>query len=420
MGIVFRAYDLELAEEVAIKVLSPEPAMGHDGLVRFKNEISLSRRIKHPNVVRIHEFGMSGEYPYITMEFVRGEDLYARVARRGPLPVPEALSILRQVCLGTHAAHRVGVVHRDLKSQNILVDAEGGVAILDFGLARRPQSDRITSADVLVGTPQYMSPEQALGHEVDARSDVYSVGIIAYHALTGHLPLWGESPVATALMHVTVPIPEGPLNEARVPPALKTVILRALAKKPDDRYPSAAVLETAFGQIQSLDSATRHRGGDAMERTMVKRSRPLVLVAEDDERTRSAFCEDLALAGCETLSTWDGPSTLEATLRRLPDLVLLDVSLPGMDGFDVARVLKSQQVLAELPIILANEVIGRHQFAFGVQSGATDFLTKPVKSDVLAERVWRILKPAGFTPPEEREALKRNVRQSLGLEEPEE
>ena len=224
MGVVFKAQDLDLDEVVAIKVLSPEIDSGDesDNLVRrFKREINLNRKIKHPNVARIHDFGTSGDYPYITMEYVPGRDLRTLIRQEGRLAPVRAISIIRQIALGTNAAHKLGIVHRDLKPQNVIVDAEGKALVTDFGIARAGVSE-ITQTGSVMGTPHYLSPEQAQGYEVTSVSDLYSIGVILYEALTGRVPFEGESAVAVAMKQVSQ-TPQLPSSiNPRVSPALKT------------------------------------------------------------------------------------------------------------------------------------------------------------------------------------------------------
>src|ERR1039457_2885222 len=245
MGIVFKAQDLDLDDVVAIKVLSPDWETDDQQLLqRFKREINLNRKIKHPNVARIHDFGTSNDFPYITMEYVPGKDLRTIIQLEGKLPQARAVSILRQIALGTEAAHKLGIIHRDLKSQNVMVEDSGAVAILDFGLARGKTTEQLTLDSVMVGTPHYMSPEQALGRPTDARSDVYSIGVMAYEILTGKVPYDGESPLVIAMKHVSEPAPNDLRKEPNVSPELIAIVYKALEKNPARRFASAAHLDS--------------------------------------------------------------------------------------------------------------------------------------------------------------------------------
>ena len=257
MGIVFKVRDRELDEVIAIKALSPEFRESElDLLTRFKQEIMLNRKIKHPNVARIYDFGMAGDYPYITMEYIPGKDLKTRILERGRIPPPEAVGILRQIVKGTRAAHDVGIVHRDLKPQNVMVDDAGAVAILDFGLARGKSNQHLTASSLVLGTPQYLSPEQALGGAAEPRSDLYAIGIIAFEMLTGTLPFDGESPVATAMMQVNNPVPDTLSRCPDVPAPLAQLVLRLLAKKPEDRLAGAAALENQLLVVEEILAAS--------------------------------------------------------------------------------------------------------------------------------------------------------------------
>ncbi|MEO6323790.1 MAG: serine/threonine-protein kinase, partial [Thermoanaerobaculia bacterium] len=251
MGIVFKAQDLDLDDVVAIKVLSPDlDSDDQELLIRFKREINLNRKIKHPNVARIHDFGTSGDYPYITMEFIPGQDLRTLIYQQRGLSAASAIAILRQIALGSEAAHKLGIVHRDLKSQNVMVEDSGAVAILDFGLARGKRSEVLTLDSIMIGTPHYMPPEQALGRPTDARSDIYSIGVMAFEALTGHVPYAGESPLVIAMKHVSEPIPDDLSHNPELPPELVAIVLKALAKSPDHRFQSAAELEAELGMVR--------------------------------------------------------------------------------------------------------------------------------------------------------------------------
>ena len=255
MGIVFKAQDLDLDDVVAIKVLSPDWETDDQQLLqRFKREINLNRKIKHPNVARIHDFGTSNDFPYITMEYVPGKDLRTIIQIEGKLPQARAISILRQIALGTEAAHKLGIIHRDLKSQNVMVEDSGAVAILDFGLARGKTTEQLTLDSVMVGTPHYMSPEQALGRPTDARSDVYSIGVMAYEILTGNVPFDGESPLVIAMKHVSEPPPNDLRKATDVTPELIAITYKALAKEPSSRFASAADLEAELAMLRPFES----------------------------------------------------------------------------------------------------------------------------------------------------------------------
>jgi serine/threonine protein kinase len=199
MGTVYRVVDTQINEEIALKLLRPEIAGDPRVVARFKNELKLARKIIHKNVCRMYDINEYQGGHYITMEYVPGEDLKSLIRRAGAVSAEKALSIARQASDGLKEAHRLGVVHRDLKPQNILLDREGGVHILDFGIARLVGGSEFTEAGMVVGTPDYMSPEQVDGQPADERSDIYSLGIIIYEMVTGRPPFSGETAVSVAL-----------------------------------------------------------------------------------------------------------------------------------------------------------------------------------------------------------------------------
>ncbi|MDX1395322.1 MAG: protein kinase [Gemmatimonadota bacterium] len=243
MGAVYRARDLELREDLAIKMLRPEFVSDPESLERFKTEIRLARRISHPNVVRTHDFGETDGVRFLTMELVEGLTLRDLIDSRGRLGVSAVLAIAAQLADSLAIAHAQGVVHRDIKPQNLLLDQAGVLKVMDFGVACLAQrSSKLTQAGAIVGTPAYMSPEQLIGEHVDERSDLYSVGVVLYECLSGRPPLEGDSAI-TLIARVLreQPRPLGELAEG-VPDAVCALVHRLLAKNPSDRVASAAAL----------------------------------------------------------------------------------------------------------------------------------------------------------------------------------
>lgn len=250
MGTVYRAKDVELGQEVAIKTLRSEFLADDSILERFKSEIRLTYRITHRNVVRTHYFGeWSGAY-YLTMEFVEGVTLRQLLDTRGHLSVPSTLAIGTQLAESLAVAHDQGVIHRDIKPQNLLLDPEGVLKVMDFGIARLAErTSSITEVGLVVGTPAYMSPEQLLADEVDARSDLYSTGLVLYECLTGRLPFEARSAVALISKVLTEqPAPPTQIN-ADIPSALSSLILKLLAREPGDRVQSARELAQQLAEL---------------------------------------------------------------------------------------------------------------------------------------------------------------------------
>ena len=255
MGTVYQALDRELDRIIALKIIRPDLAADANILRRFKQEILLARQITHRNVIRIFDLGVAGGLRFITMEFVEGEDLNSLLNRRGKLEPGEAVAIMRQVCEGLQAAHAEDVVHRDLKPQNILVDPDGHVRIMDFGLARTLEQASITHTGIIVGTPDYMSPEQASGEQAGARSDLFAVGVIFYELLTGELPYAADTIMAALLKRTREPPRPIDAVDPAVPKRLSQIVMRCLEPDLNRRYQSAAEILRDLNRTQPDTSA---------------------------------------------------------------------------------------------------------------------------------------------------------------------
>jgi serine/threonine-protein kinase len=261
MGIVYRARDRQLDEVVALKLLRPE-ALAQDPtlLDRFKQEIKLARRITHRNVLRTHDFGEAGGVPYISMEYVDGVTLKEVVRGRGALPLGVGLKIAKDMCHGLGAAHETGVVHRDVKPQNMMILPEtADLKIMDFGIARvsavEPGAPGLTTAGMVMGTPDYMPPEQAQGRPADFRSDLYSLAVVLFEVFTGRLPFRGENAMAVIVAHVQQPPPRPRSVVPGLPDELDAAIARGLEKDPARRWQGADELLEALSSVSAKAGA---------------------------------------------------------------------------------------------------------------------------------------------------------------------
>jgi serine/threonine-protein kinase len=280
MATVYLAEDQELGRRVAIKILNSKHASDKQFVERFRREASSAAGLSHPNIVQIYDRGKAEGTYYIAMEVIEGRSLKELIIERGPSPIPVAVNYGRQILAALRFAHRNGLVHRDIKPHNVLVDDEGRVKVTDFGIARAGASE-MTEVGSIIGTAQYLSPEQARGAPVDTRSDLYSVGVVLYELLTGEAPYSGDTPVEIAMKHLSA-VP-GPPSAARpeVPPELDAVVLRALAKNPEDRYQSADEMDADLNAIskgldisdQTTEAATTVLAGAGLSApTMVSRA----------------------------------------------------------------------------------------------------------------------------------------------------
>jgi eukaryotic-like serine/threonine-protein kinase len=250
MGRVYKVVDLEVHGKVALKLIRPEIALDPVAIDRFRQELTIARGISHKNVCRTHDLGRDGTTYFLTMEYVSGEDLKTMIGMSGQLGIGTAISIAKQVCDGLAEAHRLGVIHRDLKPQNIQIDKGGQAKIMDFGIARSVVAKGVTDGGLAVGTPQYMSPEQAEARGVDARTDLYALGVILYEMLTGRVPFDAETPLAVVLKH-KLESPRDPQElNAAIPPDLALLVLKCLEKDAARRYQSAGEVHEDLVRIE--------------------------------------------------------------------------------------------------------------------------------------------------------------------------
>jgi eukaryotic-like serine/threonine-protein kinase len=259
MSTVYLARDETLERWVAAKVLHREISDQPDQIERFRREARAVAQVSHPNVVAVIDAGEDGGRPYIVFEYCDGETLKERIERLGKLPLDEAAAYAIEVGRGLQAAHARRLVHRDVKPQNVLIDSEGRAKVTDFGIARELEQDGLTATGRVLGTTDYVSPEQAMGHGVDARSDIYSLGVLLYEMLTGEVPFRAENLVGVAMKHVNERMPDVQAKRPEVSSALAAVVERATEKNPDKRYPDMNAMLTDLESALEVEIARAGR-----------------------------------------------------------------------------------------------------------------------------------------------------------------
>ncbi|MFW6256542.1 MAG: Stk1 family PASTA domain-containing Ser/Thr kinase [Bacillota bacterium] len=267
MAIVYEGRDLLLDRKVAIKILRSEHLTDKNFLEKFQHEARAVARISHPNVVSIFDIGQDNDYHYLVMEFIEGENLKDIISQRGQLSAAEALDITRQICSALEVAHKQNVIHCDIKPHNIILDTQKTIKVTDFGIARAVSESTLTMTDTIMGSAHYFSPEQAKGGEIKGYSDLYSVGVVLFEMLTGEVPFSGESPISVALKHIQKKPRIPSAVEEELPRELKELVLKALAKEPEDRFDSATQMKEKINEVMKNLSSKDKREQKEEDRT---------------------------------------------------------------------------------------------------------------------------------------------------------
>jgi serine/threonine protein kinase len=255
MSTVYLARDGTLDRQVAVKVMHREMSEQPDQLERFRQEARAVAKISHPNVVAVIDAGEDGGHPYIVFEYVEGETLKQRIARVGALETQEALAYAIEIARGLTVAHARNMVHRDIKPQNVLIDAEGRAKLTDFGISRQLEQDGMTATGRVLGTTDYVAPEQAMGHPVDPRSDIYSLGVVLYEMLVGQVPFHADSQVGVAMKHVNEELPDVQVRRPDISAAAALVVERATAKEPAARYQDVGAMIDDLSTALEVEAA---------------------------------------------------------------------------------------------------------------------------------------------------------------------
>jgi putative two-component system response regulator len=394
MATVYRAHHADLDRDVALKVLPEFFAEDLEYRERFQQEARSVARLRHPNILNVYDFGHADGITFLALELVRGGTLADRLG--GRVDIHSAINVLRPLARALDYAHAEGVLHRDIKPSNILIHEDETPVLADFGLAKLAQSmRRLTASGVVVGTPEYMSPEQAAGEVLTPASDLYSLAIVAYEMLTGRVPFQGDTPAATLLSHLNKAMPPIRELDGELSEHAEGALRRALAKAPQERFLQASefvdALTPAAWPTADLGSSNLVTSASIV-RSRSRRSLPKVLVVDDGAANRELIEACLAGVECDVRQAESGAQALQMIAAWPPDLVLLDVQMPGMDGYEVCRRIKADAKLRLVPIVMITALSQTDDRVMALDCGADDFMSKPVERIELIARVKSALR----------------------------
>jgi len=381
---VYLAKDTRLGREVALKILLPH--VQESARKRFFQEAQAAAQLNHPNIMALFDTDQDHGSHFLVVEYVEGESL----ANFVPSDVDKVVDLGAQIARALHYAHEHGVIHRDIKPANIQVTPEGQVKIMDLGLALPREAKRVTAHGMVIGTPAYLSPEQAQGLNLDRRTDIYSLGIVLFEMITGELPFNADDIGALLLQQVKQPPPKPSSLNPNIPTALENIILRSLEKKPDRRYQTAEAMAAALDAV--VDVPGTPAGEQRRTATVAFRNRTIRVMLADDHnvlrKTLTSFLEqrdDIVVVG----EAENGEAALQQAVALLPDVLILDLNMPGMSGLEVLPKIKQ-----EAPSVKVLVLTGREEDWYIVKAlsaGANGYLMKSGDEQELIDGIEKVM-----------------------------
>lgn len=389
MATVYRAHHADLDRFVAIKVLPEFFAEDEIYRERYQLEAQSVAGLRHPNILSAFDFGQKAGIPYLVMELVEAGTLAERLG--SPMDLQEVVRFLRPIASALDYAHARGVFHRDIKPSNILIRQDGTPVLADFGLAKLANSARkLTASGSVFGTPEYMAPEQAVGEQLGAGADQYSLSVVAYEMLTGRAPFQGDTPGAVLISHMRDAMPATRELPGEISAHVDQVLMRGLAKAPRDRYATASEFVAALTPAAWPTSLVHQRVVNSVVQS--EHTLPVVLVVDDGAANRELIEACLAGIDCKIRTAENGKTALAMIEAAPPDLVLLDVQMPGMDGYEVCSRIKARPRGELLPVVMITALDRAHDRVMALEAGADDFMSKPVERIELVARVRAALR----------------------------